>query len=138
MSIKLTPELKKALGIEAVAPRSKYAAVRAEYNGRTYDSKAEARYASQLDLGVKAGVVAWWIPQPLFMLGPLPYRPDFLVGETLVGDSWPNVFNVYAVDVKGVETQRFRDVRRMWAEHGPVPLRVIKNGKHTETITRGA
>ena len=68
------------------------------------DSKAEARYAAQLDLRVKAGEVAWWLPHVRF---PLPagevYECDFLVVET------PHPGNegsqeVAVIDVKGVLT----------------------------------
>lgn len=43
--------------------RNKYGAKRTEYDGRTYDSKAEAEYAMRLDLRVKAGEILFWKPQ---------------------------------------------------------------------------
>ena len=44
--------------------RNKYGAQRTEYDGRTYDSKAEAEYAMRLDLRVRAGEIAGWGRQP--------------------------------------------------------------------------
>lgn len=44
-------------------PPSKYGAKRTEYNGRTYDSKAESEYARRLDLRLRAGEIDGWRPQ---------------------------------------------------------------------------
>ena len=45
------------------APESKYGAIRTEYRGRLFDSKAEARAAAGLDLRVAAGEILRWEPQ---------------------------------------------------------------------------
>lgn len=117
---------------------NKYRAKKTVYNGRIYDSAAEARVAAQLDVGVRAGTVSWWLPQVSVLLGPLKYTPDFLVAEPCdapsSAESMP--FLIHFVDVKGFATQRWRDVRKMWATYGPSPLRVIMGGKHIETIIR--
>ncbi len=42
---------------------NKYGSVSHEYNGRIYDSKAEAHYAQDLDLMLKAGELIEVIPQ---------------------------------------------------------------------------
>lgn len=105
---------------------SKYRAVKTEYNGVLYDSKAEAAYAEHLDLLARAGGIAWWIRQPTFRLG-CPenvYKPDFLV----VTDA-----GVYVVDVKGVETSKFKKDRRLWAKYGPCRLVIVK-GKKSEYV----
>ena len=49
--------------LEAERRRSKYRNLRTPYNGRTYDSQAEAAYAYQLDLRVRAGDIRSWRPQ---------------------------------------------------------------------------
>ena len=39
---------------------NKYGAWKTEYNGHTYDSRKEAKYAEELDLRVKAGEIKSW------------------------------------------------------------------------------
>lgn len=102
--------------------------------GRTYDSKAEAQRAGELDVMRRAGAIWQWFPQVRFVLTGVPYTCDFLVFEK------PGV--CWAEDAKGHETQRFRDVRRLWRECGPCELRVVKRegGRlvTVETVTPGA
>jgi len=43
--------------------KNKYNAIRQTYNGRSYDSKLEAKYAVELDWMLKAGEVKMWLPQ---------------------------------------------------------------------------
>lgn len=46
------------------APRpTKYRAVKTVFNGRTYDSKREARHRAELDLLVRAGEIRAVVPQ---------------------------------------------------------------------------
>ena len=118
------------------ARRNKYRAVRTEYNGCVYDSKAEAARAAELDLLVRAGRVAWWLRQVVFRLG-CPeniYRCDFVVAEPLMADYFGVV--VHAEDVKGMETTKFRRDARLWRKYGPMPLHVIRGGK-VEVIPGG-
>ncbi len=105
----------------------KYKAQRTEYAGVMYASKAEAAYAQYLD----AGTGIFWVPQPKFRLG-CPenvYVADFLVSEAF-GDSW-------VVDVKGMETPKFKRDKKLWAKYGPCELRIIKGGKLVEVIKGG-
>ena len=97
----------------------KYFAQPTKYNGVRYASKSEARRAAELDLKIKAGQIRWWIGQPKFRLG-VPenvYTADFLV-IGMDGQVW-------AEDVKGVETAKFRRDAKLWAAYGPCPLHVI-------------
>lgn len=94
----------------------KYRAVRTEHNGRTYASKAEARYARFLaeDRTV------------LGVLEQVPFR--FKCGAKYVADFL--VFNVDGtcslVDVKGMETPAFRLKQKMMASEYPwIPLVVV-------------
>jgi len=45
---------------QAKAPKNKFNAVRQTYNGYSYDSTMEAKYAAQLDWRIKAGEVKKW------------------------------------------------------------------------------
>ena len=94
------------------------------YRGRLYDSRAEMAHAVQLDADP---TVDFWLRQVGFDLGEDErYRADFLV-RTLAGD-------VFAVDVKGVETTAFKRVRRLWAKYGPCELHVVRRGRTAEVI----
>lgn len=107
---------------------SKYRNKRTEYGGRTYDSKAEAIRAEQLDWEKSAGLIREWTPQPAYHLGcpEHTYRADFeVIGKD--GETWTE-------DVKGTETSKFRQDKRLWRVYGPHPLRVLKRGKETEVI----
>ena len=107
-------------------PGNKYHNQPTKYNGRTYHSKAEADYAKNLDLMKKAGMVIEWIPQPKFVLSRIRYTADFLV-------VWSDG-TVTVDDVKGKETQRTRDVRKLWPAHVNLPLRFIWSRGEPEVI----
>lgn len=123
---------------------NKYGARRTPYNGRMYDSKAEATYAARLDLMVKAGEISGWSPQVtvrvvllptgiewgLYQKGLSGRRGHRLVGTELLRcrlDFYVHRKNgsSYFVEVKGF---RVRD----WAlrEHilrlSGVPLEVVR------------
>ena len=113
---------------------SKMRNVPTEYAGRRYASKAEARRARELDALRQSGEVRFWIPQPIFSLGPagIVYRPDFLVV--------PDRGGAWAEDVKGRETERFRLIKKVWMEHGPCDLRIlrlVRGAWETETVIGG-
>ena len=114
---KLPPSVSVATG----PPRSKFGNVRTEYKGETYDSKAEADRAKELDLLKAVGQVWCWYRQPVFHLGcpENTYRADFLVIDKE---------GVHVEDVKGVSTAKFNHDRRLWMQYGPCPLWVIKKG----------
>lgn len=122
---------------QAKQPTGKYKVSPADqrrWNGRTYDSKAEMEYAKYLIGMVGKGDIIEVIEQPrVTLVAGFDYRPDFLV---ITNGS------AYYVDVKGAETQRFRDVVRMWKQHGRLDLEIVKKkGKHfvhTDTIRKSA
>jgi hypothetical protein len=106
---------------------SKYHAKKMSYKGRNYDSKIEARRAAELDQLVMLSTVVFWIPQPIFLLiEGFNYRPDFLVAI-----KYGEEIRVHVEDVKAVETQRFRDAKRLWERHGKLPLHILKKVKNT-------
>jgi len=107
--------------------RNKYNAKATEYRGWRFDSKAEAKYAQELDQRKKSGEVYMWLRQTPFDLGEdTRYRADFVVIES---DG-----TIYAVDVKGVETSAFRIIRKRWEKYGEIPLRIVKKGKTVDEI----
>lgn len=111
----------------------KHRNVRTEYNGRRYDSIAEANRAAELDVMLKAKAIKFWIPQLTFILRVArsrtelvlkfdeqeawTYRADFLV-EGKDGKVW-------AEDVKGHVKQRDREVWAMWRKFATLDLHVI-------------
>jgi hypothetical protein len=127
----------------------KYKAVRTAYLGRTYDSKAEAARAETLDQLLEAEYLTAVLPQPgTILLGDefRRYRPDFFCVDP-DGTHWYE-------DVKGVETPKFREIKRAWKKYGPCPLHVVRRvqrksgdrwdievveggGGHLDTMARG-
>lgn len=94
-----------------------------KWRGRTYDSKAEMEYAKQLHDCLDHGTMLEIVEQPsVALVEGFVYRPDFLA----IHDGGANY-----IDVKGRETQRFRDVKRLWKAHGRLPLWIVqkKGGK---------
>jgi hypothetical protein len=121
MTVRLSREEAKRLGLDVPPKASKYKNVPTTYNGVRYASKKEAERAGALDFLVKHGRVNWWIAQPKFRLGCAEnvYVPDFLVMMPDIG--------VHAEDVKGVRTAKFaRDVK-LWKRYGPCDLWIIES-----------
>lgn len=122
--------------------KNKFNATRTKYTSplwgeRTYDSKAEARYAERLDLLIRSGVstVYWWLPQPQILLaGSVRYRPDFLVcSAPRCNGTFRPTFEVELVDVKGKEMERFKVIRDLWPGYGSLPLRIVKE-QHVDEV----
>tara|TARA_R110000824_G_scaffold195727_4_gene378621 strand:+ start:1736 stop:2095 length:360 start_codon:yes stop_codon:yes gene_type:complete len=110
--------------------KNKYNAKPTIYRGWRFDSKAEAHYAGYLDEQIKSGEVIFWLRQtPYDLTEDDRYRADFTV--------FARNSEVYAVDVKGAETESFRRVRRLWLKYGPMPLKIVKRGRITETLWDG-
>jgi hypothetical protein len=111
--------------------RHKYDAQRTVFDGVTYDSKAEATRARELNLLEAAGEIGRWKRQvPVELVQGFTCRVDFLVFTV---DNTAEHFE----EVKGMETQRSRDIRRLWEHHGPLPLVILKrngNGWKREVI----
>ena len=75
----------------------------------------------------------WWLRQPGFDLGEdTRYRADFLVAETTLHSDGSVI--VYDVDVKGVETDAFKRIKRLWQKYGVMPLHVVKRGETIKVI----
>jgi len=95
---------------------SKYKAIRT----RGYASRIEAERADQLALLERAGAISNVTYNKSVQLGPdRKYKPDFRYvqnGQTI----WE--------EVKGVETDRYRDNKKLWRKYGPGLLRIVKRG----------
>jgi hypothetical protein len=96
--------------------------------GRTYGSKAEMEYAKLLYGLREMGDIIDFVQQPRLWLG-VPeniYVPDFLV--------IPNGRKPHYIDVKGVETQKFKRDKKLWASYGWLDLHIVKRkGKNFST-----
>ena len=100
--------------------RGKYNNVKTEVDGHKFDSKAEARRYAELKLLADADEILGFGLQPSFVLpGGIRYMPDFIVcGKD--GKVWVE-------DVKGFETQVFRQKKKLWdATYRWLELRVIR------------
>lgn len=99
--------------------RSKFGAKRTTIGARTYDSKGEAYRASQLALLQRAGEISDLQHQVTFRLtdAEITYRADFTYTEK---------GRLVAEDFKGVETERFRIIKKLWEYYGPCLLRITK------------
>ena len=104
---------------------NKYGARRAvDRNGRMYDSTAERDRAEELRLLEKAGEIRNLQAQPRLELERgIFYKPDFAYEEQVYGSAyWRPIWE----DVKGVVTERFRLICKLWALHGPGVLRITQ------------
>ena len=97
----------------------KFHAKPTEFNGRVYPSKAQARYAQELELRKRAGEVLFWLEEVPFVLpGGIKYRLDFL-------EFWTNG-EVHCVEVKGFDTPvgklKIQQVEALY----PVSIEVVR------------
>lgn len=114
-----------------MAYRNKYnvaAAPDRTWLGRTYDSKAEMLYAQHLGtLGPALDVVIEQPRRRWGRYGEYIYVPDFYV-------HW-NDGEKYFVDIKGRETDRFKQCKRNWGLYETLDLYVIKrSGSSFKTV----
>ncbi len=106
----------------------KYHAQATEYNGRKYPSKSQAARAYDLDMLTRSKAIHGYVEEVTFRLGPdFRYRADFVVADAS---------RMWAEDVKGFATPRFKQAVKLWRKYGPFPLHVIGN-KSTEVIGGG-
>ena len=126
----LTPEVVFTRG-PPMRSYSKYRSSKTKYGGRTYDSRAEAARAEQLDIHMRAGRARYWQPQVTFPLGDDSLRVDFLVW-------WPDGV-IEAEDVKGYETADFKRKKNLWGKYAPCALRILRRrgDKWTVEVVEG-
>lgn len=95
--------------------RNKYGAIRSEYNGRTYASKAEANWARYYHEELKQGRIKALEEQPRVLLIPKPNKIEY-VADFLI--TWANG-EVEYIDVKGVETSVFKLKHKLFKHFHP-------------------
>lgn len=103
-------------------PKNKFGAQRSygRLTDRYYDSGAERDRCEWLRVEEMEGRIRDLEFQPVVKLVEgFEYRPDSKYVEVDTG-------RVIYEDVKGAETQRFRDSSRLWRYHGPATLRIVK------------
>jgi hypothetical protein len=111
-------DYRQQAGLGPVTPApgaNKYRAQRTVgVGGRTYDSKAEARMAAELERQKVAGEIAAWVPQVSLPIGPgeagksIRYQADALVVLAVLEDG---SFVGRLVDRKGLDTPNSRTKR---------------------------
>ena len=98
----------------------KYNAVAIELDGIRFDSKAEARYYSELKLRKQSGEVVQFLRQVPFHL---PGRTKLVVDFMEFHADGTTHF----VDVKGMETEQFRIKKRQVEElYRPIKIETVK------------
>lgn len=97
---------------------NKYGAVKAEFNGRVYDSKFERDYAVTLDELLRAGELKIVIPQVTIDLADVRTRVDFFI---VTSAGVPQVH-----ECKGAWTAKWRQVMKSWRKHGPCEMHIIQ------------
>ena len=111
-----------------ISSYSKYRAKRTIVDGISFASKAEAKQYCDLNVLYRGGHIRGFVMQPRFRLGCAEnvYVADFLVIQ--------NDSTCYVIDVKGMETQKFKRDVKLWKRYGPCELRIVKNGKLVECV----
>lgn len=99
---------------------NKYRAKRTEYDGMHFPSKFEASVWAHQKLREKAGEVCDLIRYASVRLSEadISYKPDGRGKYSGGREFW--------WEAKGVETERWRVVKKLWAVYGPGPLEVYK------------
>lgn len=110
---------------------NKYNAVRSKslITKRWYDSGAERDFADVLEARAADGLITEIVAQPVIELGPdgeIKYKPDFQYWEVYPKGGYKLYKRQVWVDVKGVETERFKIIKRLWKYNGPGPLEIVK------------
>lgn len=99
---------------------SKYGNKRVKVDFICFDSQGEANLYSALKLWQHAGLILYFIRQPIFDLpGGVTYRADFLVA-TVAGNR--------VLDFKGMETKEFKIKKRQVEALYPVKIELVKAG----------
>lgn len=99
--------------------KNKYGAKRVTgKNGQSYASMLERNYRAYLDLLEKAGLIRDIEEQPSVDLDVCKYKADFKYYDI------ENKETIW-VDTKGVITDRFRLIMKIWKKFGPGKLHVV-------------
>ena len=102
--------------------RNKYFAIKTKgHDGRTYDSKLEARVADELWLKRQSGGIVDYIPQvTITFASGTTWRCDFMVIDYDCVDSWGiRVCGVKFIEAKGRDTERWRVIQKLLKHEKP-------------------
>jgi hypothetical protein len=107
--------------------RSKYGNKKTVYNGREYDSGAEAERAQELDLLIRGKVVREWIPQ---------YPLEIKYADVKICTYYADFKVVYEngdleyEDVKGFRTEIYKLKKKLVKAFYGIDIKEINYGKH--------
>ena len=104
----------------------KFNAVAVERDGFRFKSKMQRKRYDELKLAQTAGDVVMFLQEVPFRMPGTVYWADFLV-------FWSNGTTTVE-DVKGMETPRFKKIRKLWKRYGVMPLRIVKKNSQTEIL----
>lgn len=109
--------------------RSKYGNKKVTIDGHTFDSKAEARYYSELKLRERAGEILFFRLQPRYRLQD-SFEKD---GKKHRAINYVADFEIHhcngsieVVDVKGMQTEVFKIKQKMFNKKYPHKLTLVK------------
>lgn len=109
--------------------RSKYGNKKVTLDGHTFDSKAEARYYSELKLRQKAGEINFFELQPKYTVhhgfekNGVKFRPIIYIADFEIHH---RDGSIEVVDVKGVQTQVFKMKEKLFNKKFPHKLTLVK------------
>jgi hypothetical protein len=116
-----------------MSPKNKFRAKRIEHVGRSFASKLEAAVFDILRLREMAGEIEILQCQAQVLLTDAEIRciPDFKCKHRASGE-------IFYVEAKGFESERWPIIKKLWKVYGPAPLTVYKgtykNPQINETI----
>lgn len=107
---------------------NKYNAKPSKMAGRSFASRLERDRAAELVMLEECGEISGLEFQPMVKLSDalVSYKPDFMYTQ--------DGRTVYE-DAKGVVTDRFRMIKRLWSAYGPALLRITKRNQHGRIVT---
>ena len=111
-------------------PTNKYNAIRSaanekiypELKARSFPSQIERDRAQELVLLQRAGDISELVFQPRVYVSGISYHPDCAYRERKSGEKDYE-------EVKGLETERWRIVKKLWYFSGPGVLYIMKRGR---------
>ena len=98
--------------------RSKYGAKKTSVDGHTFDSQKEAEFYNELKLRLKAGEIAGFCLQPIFILAPnLKYKADFII--------FNNNRSTEIIDVKGFKTKEYIAKKKVFEDKYSLKIKEV-------------
>jgi hypothetical protein len=108
---------------------NKYGAKRTVVDGQSFPSKLEADVYCHLKMLEKAGELEELVRQPTVYLtdAKISYKPDFQCSiPRIKTDDGIRIWGTVYIEAKGLETERYRLIKKLWKHYGLYPLHVYK------------